>query len=148
VWIDRQIDLIQAHRPAAWFGESGVIQKAVEPMLRRRMFERRQGCRLEWLASIADKPTRARGFQSKAAIGMVAIPVGADGDAFLGELLRFPAGRHDDDVDCASLIGRALDMAHPAIEPAVKPPPESRGLAEMTMDQLLARQARLDEDRW
>ncbi len=27
----------------------------------------------------------------------------------------FPAGKHDDDVDTASLIGRAIDQAHPAI---------------------------------
>jgi len=36
----------------------------------------------------------------------------------------FPAGKNDDDVDCSSLIGRAIDMAHPAIvrdKPANKP---------------------------
>ena len=36
-------------------------------------------------------------------------------DAEIDEFLRFPAGKNDDDVDCASLIGRALDEAHPAI---------------------------------
>lgn len=111
VWIERQIDLIEAHKPLAWFGESGVIQKAVEPMLRRRMKERRRLCRLEWLPSIHDKPTRARGFQARAAMGTVWLEPGAD----VAEFLAFPAGRHDDDVDTASLIGRALDMAHPAI---------------------------------
>jgi hypothetical protein len=39
----------------------------------------------------------------------------------LGEFLSFPAGKHDDDVDTASLIGRAIDQAHPAIVP---PPDE------------------------
>jgi hypothetical protein len=33
------------------------------------------------------------------------------------EFIRFPAGKHDDDVDTASLIGRALDEAHPAVAP-------------------------------
>jgi predicted phage terminase large subunit-like protein len=111
VWIERQIDLIREHKPFAWFGEAGVIQKAIEPMLTRRMRERKAFCRLEWLPSIHDKPTRARGFQSRAAMGMVHFEPGAD----LDEFLRFPAGAHDDDVDCASLIGRALDGAHPAI---------------------------------
>lgn len=137
VWIERQIDLMALHRPAAWFGEAGVIQKAIDPALRRRMFERKTYGRLEWLSSISDKPTRARGFQARAAQGLVAIPVGAEGDAFLSELLRFPAGRHDDDVDCASLIGRALDMAHPAIEPPVKTAPEVKTLQNMTMDDLI-----------
>lgn len=110
-WVERKIDLIAKHKPLAWFGEAGVIQKAVEPMLRRRMQERKTYCRLEWLPSIHDKPTRARGFQSRAAMGKVFFEPGAD----LSEFLVFPAGKHDDDVDTASLIGRAIDQAHPAI---------------------------------
>jgi phage terminase large subunit-like protein len=31
------------------------------------------------------------------------------GDVFLEELAAFPAGKHDDQVDAASLIGRAFD---------------------------------------
>jgi predicted phage terminase large subunit-like protein len=111
VWIDRKIDLIARWKPLAWFGEAGVIQKAVEPMLRRRMQERKTFCRLEWMPSIADKPTRARGFQARAAMGKVWFEPGAD----VSEFLMFPAGKHDDDVDCGSLIGRALDETHPAI---------------------------------
>jgi predicted phage terminase large subunit-like protein len=124
-WIERQIDLILAHKPIAWFGEAGVIAKAIEPMLRRRMIERRAHARLEWLPSINDKPTRARGFQARASMGTVHIPAGAEGDAILDEYLRFPAGKYDDDVDNGSLIGRALDMTHPAIAsvPNVNPNP-------------------------
>lgn len=117
VWIETKIDLIAKWKPLAWFGEAGVIQKAVEPMLIRRMRERQTRCRLEWLPSIHDKPTRARGFQSRAAMGGVWFEPGAD----VGEFLQFPAGKHDDDVDCASLIGRALDETHPAIVKTVQP---------------------------
>ncbi|MDH2239079.1 terminase family protein [Pigmentiphaga sp. GD03639] len=112
-WIERQLDLVQQFKPLAWFGEAGVIQKAVEPMLRRRMIERNAYCRLEWLPSIVDKPTRARGFQARASMGRVWLEPGAE----IAEFLRFPAGKNDDDVDCASLIGRALDEMHPAIVP-------------------------------
>jgi predicted phage terminase large subunit-like protein len=121
-WIEAQVDLMAAHRPTAWFGEAGVIQKAIEPMLVRRMRERKVFCRLEWLPSIHDKPTRARGFQSRAAMGMVRFEPGAD----IAEFLAFPAGRHDDDVDTASLIGRALDEAHPAMLPPAERPPAAR----------------------
>jgi predicted phage terminase large subunit-like protein len=110
-WIERKLDLIAKHKPLAWFGEGGVIQKAIEPMLKRRMQERRVYCRLEWLPSVSDKPTRARSFQAMAATGRVKFEPGAD----LSEFLVFPAGKHDDDVDTASLIGRAIDQAHPAI---------------------------------
>ena len=115
VWIERQIDLIAAHKPLAWFGEGGTIARAIEPMLRRRLTERKAFCRLEWLPSINDKPTRARGFQARAAMGKVHLPEGTDGDLVLDEYLHFPAGKHDDEVDVGSLIGRALDETHPAI---------------------------------
>ncbi len=110
-WIEAKLDLIAKYKPLAWFGEGGVIQKAIEPMLRRRMRERNVHCRLEWLPSVADKPTRARSFQALAATGRVFFEPGAD----ISEHLVFPAGKHDDDVDCSSLIGRAIDQAHPAI---------------------------------
>ena len=111
VWIERKLDLIAKYKPLAWFGESGVIKRAIEPMLRRRMLERKIFCRMEWLASVSDKPTRARAFQSYAASGRVYMEPGAD----LSEFLVFPAGKHDDDVDTASMIGMAIDQAHPAI---------------------------------
>lgn len=110
-WIEAKLDLIAKHKPLCWFGEGGVIQKAIEPMLKRRMRERNVHCRLEWLSSVADKPTRARSFQAMAATGRVHFEQGAD----LSEFLVFPAGKHDDEVDTASLIGRAIDQAHPAI---------------------------------
>jgi predicted phage terminase large subunit-like protein len=110
-WIEAQLDLVKRYKPLAFFGEGGVIQKAVEPMLKRRMRERNTYCRLEWMPSVADKPTRARSFQAMAATGRVHF----EQDADLSEFLVFPAGKHDDEVDTASLIGRAIDQAHPAI---------------------------------
>jgi len=112
-WIERKIDLIAKYKPLAWFGEAGVIEKAVKPMLLRRMRERQVHCRLEWLPSIHDKATRARGFQARASMGMVFVEPGAD----VAEFLAFPAGKHDDEVDAASIIGRALDQVHAAIVP-------------------------------
>lgn len=114
-WVAEQVRLTKMHKPFAWFGEAGVIQKAVEPALRRAMMDGQARARLEWLPSISDKPTRARGAQSRAAMGMVHLPEGPEGDEILAEYLAFPAGRHDDDVDNLSLLGRALDDLHPAI---------------------------------
>lgn len=110
-WIEEKLDLIAKWKPLCWFGEGGVIQKAVEPMLKRRMRERSVHCRLEWISSVHDKPTRARSFQAMAASGRVHFERGAD----LSEFLVFPAGKNDDEVDTASLIGRVIDQAHPAI---------------------------------
>lgn len=120
IWIERQLDLIAKWKPLCCFGEGGVIQKAVGPLLSRRSRERGVHCRMEWLPSVSDKPTRARSFQAYAASGRVYFERGAD----LSEFLVFPAGKHDDEVDTASLIGRAIDQAHPAIvraQPKAKP---------------------------
>lgn len=111
IWIEQKLKLIKKYKPFAWFGEKGVIQKAIEPMLLKRMRDTKTYCRLEWLPSIHDKPTRARAFQAMAASGKVRFEPGSD----ISEFLVFPAGKHDDDVDCASLIGQAIDQAHPAI---------------------------------
>jgi phage terminase large subunit-like protein len=46
-----------------------------------------------------------------AASGRVFVEPGAD----IAEFLSFPAGKYDDEVDTASLIGRAIDQAHPAM---------------------------------
>lgn len=113
VWVDKKLDLVEKYEPFAWFSESGVIRRAIEPMLIARMRERNTYCRMEWLPSISDKTTRARGFQSRASQGRVHFEPGAD----ISEHLKFPAGKYDDDVDCSSLIGRALQDAHPAIIP-------------------------------
>lgn len=110
VWIEAQADLILKHKPMCWFGESGPIRRAIEPFLLRRLEERRAFCRIEWLPSTADKPTRCRPFQALAASGKVFVPQQASWKAdVIGQLLRFPAGLHDDAVDVCSLLGRGLE---------------------------------------
>lgn len=111
VWIESQCDLILRHTPMVWFGEKGVIQKAVEPYLMRRMQQREAFCRVEWLASIADKPTRARPIQALASMGKVYLPRRATWKAdLLSQMLRFPAGKYDDGVDVLSLFGRGMEF--------------------------------------
>jgi predicted phage terminase large subunit-like protein len=115
VWIDSMLDKMELHRPLAAFGESGVIRRAIEPMLVRRMRERRVYARVEWVASVSDKATRARSFQARASMGRVYIPLVSWGDRLINQLLRFPAGANDDAVDCCSMMGLAIDQAHPAV---------------------------------
>lgn len=110
-WIESKCDLIRKWAPLCWFGEAGPIRRSVEPFLRRRMIERELSCRIEWLPSIADKPTRARNIQALASMRRVIFPEHAEWKADVqGQLLRFPAGKHDDAVDVFSLIGRGLQF--------------------------------------
>lgn len=120
-WIEEWLNLMARHKPLAWFGESGPIRRAIEPFLVKRQRERRVYGRVEWIASIRDKPTRARSFQARAAMGKIYLPTGRPwAERLLDQLLRFPAGTADDAVDVCSLMGLALDMAHPATMPKPK----------------------------
>jgi len=122
-WIDRKCDLIKRHKPQRWFGEAGVIRKAIEPYMKKRMEERHAYCWIEWLPSISDKPTRARSFQALASMGKVKLPKNAPWRAdLLSQLLRFPAGKHDDAVDVLSLLGRGMEMVTDATP---EQPPET-----------------------
>lgn len=112
-WIEKQCDLILQYHPLTWFGESGVIKRAVEPFLKRRMNEKEALCRLEWLPSIADKVVRARAIQARCAMGKVFLPRNAIWKTdLLAQLMRFPAGKYDDGVDVMSLFGRGLEFVN------------------------------------
>jgi predicted phage terminase large subunit-like protein len=122
VWIETQLDLIDRWKPQTWIGESGPIRRAVEPFLIRRMKERRSLCRLEWLPSVNDKPTRARAFQAMSSSGMVYLPTSEDwAQRLLRQLLTFPVGVNDDAVDVCSLIGRHIDQMRDARVPSAAP---------------------------
>lgn len=121
VWIDRLCDQISRHKPLCFFGESGPIRRSIEPFLTRRMRDRNAFCRMEWLTRGSDKPTMARGLQAMAASGRVKIADNEYGHQLLDQMLRFPAGKYDDGVDMAALMGLAIDQAHPAIVAQAKP---------------------------
>lgn len=120
VWIDAKCDLIIKYKPDCWFGESGVIRRSIEPFLIRRMTERNAMCRIEWLASVSDKESRARGFQALASMGKIHVPKNAMyKDHVMSQLIRFPAAKHDDAVDVCSLVGRGLEFIN--VRQAPKP---------------------------
>lgn len=110
VWVETYIDLIAKWRPLKWAQEQGQIIKSLGPFIDKRMRERRVYCVQEPMTSVADKPTRSRSFQARASMGKVFLPHNAPWVAdLMNELLTFPAGKHDDQVDAIGLIGRMLD---------------------------------------
>ncbi len=110
VWVETFIDMIARHRPLNWAEENGQILKSLGPFIDRRMRERKTYCQRTQMASVADKPTRCRAFQARAAMKKVYLPHNAPWVAdFVGELLTFPSGKYDDQVDAIGLVGRMLD---------------------------------------
>lgn len=121
---EKKIGLIQKHKPLCWFPEDDNNWKSVAGFVTKEM--RRQGvfCRIEPISPHGnDKLVKAQAFQGMASMGCVWIPEGAEGDDVIEQYVRFPGGKHDDEVDAAAVIGRAIDEAHPAViaTPAEKP---------------------------
>ena len=46
---------------------------------------------------------------------------------FIAELLQFPAGKHDDQVDALGLVGQLLDHIDAGFKPKSKEPDHRRG---------------------
>lgn len=126
VWIGALLDLVKKHKPACWFGEAGVIRRAIEPLMKRMIHDRRVWFRQEWIAPIADKTVRARSLQAWASMGKVIFPRETWAERVIDQLVAFPGGKHDDAVDALGLLFLAIDMAHPAIVPSAQKPQPDR----------------------
>ena len=117
VWIDAFLDLVKKWRPVQWAEEQGQIIKSLDPFIAQRSIERGVFVAREQFASLTDKASRAQSIRGRMAQGMVYLPRSAPWLAELErELLTFPVGVNDDQVDVLSLLGRMLDQLS-SIEP-------------------------------
>jgi predicted phage terminase large subunit-like protein len=127
IWIEEYLNLVTKWKPLKWGQEQGQILKSLGPFIDKRMRERKTYCAQEPMTSVADKPTRARSFQARAAMGKVYLPHQAPWVAdLLGEMMTFPAGKHDDQIDCLGLIGRMLDTMTGGRVPKIDNAPADR----------------------
>lgn len=127
VWIDVFCELIKKHKPLMWAEEQGQILKSLGPFIDKRMRELKAYCAREQFTSTADKPTRARSFQARMAMGKVYWPRNAPWlDRVMSILLSFPAGTVDDPVDMLGLMGRLLDVMVGGQPPKAKEGPIDR----------------------
>ena len=109
VWVEKFLDLAKQHKTLVWAEEQGQILKSLDPFIRKEMETRRQFVFREQFTSAVDKTVRARAFQAYMAQGKVYI-LNTDWTRTLEkELLAFPSGKYDDQVDALGLIGRLLD---------------------------------------
>jgi predicted phage terminase large subunit-like protein len=103
------------HQPGSQYFlgfEDGQIWKSLAPVLRRRMVERGTYPAFEVLKPLTDKQVRARPLQGRMQQGMLVLPEGAPWRKDVEhELLRFPAGKHDDIVDSLAWAVR-LTLGH------------------------------------
>ncbi len=106
---------------AFWAEEHGQIISGVGPFLQRRAIERQAYTAREQFVSRGDKAVRAQSMRGRMAMLGLYVRRGAPWFADLrAELLSFPVGRHDDQVDALGLVGQLLDRISPRQKP--KPP--------------------------
>jgi predicted phage terminase large subunit-like protein len=109
-WVDAWCDLVTKWRPMEWAEETGQIKSGVGPFLERRARERRAYCVRTQFPTRGDKAVRAQSIRGRMALGGLRVPAAAAWrNEFVAELLRFPAGVHDDQVDAIGLCGQLLD---------------------------------------
>ena len=110
VWIDAWADLVRYWKPIEWGEEKGQIASGVGPFLQRRAIEKQAFTYRRQFASRTDKAIRAQSIRGRMAQLGLYVPDKAPWAAdFIAELLQFPAGKHDDQVDALGLIGQLLD---------------------------------------
>jgi predicted phage terminase large subunit-like protein len=110
-WCDAFCDLVLHWRPLDWAVEGGQIKASVGPFLERMQRERRAYVNREEFPTKGDKAKRCQSIRGRMAQNGLYIPTHAPWVAdFRAELLSFPAGRHDDQVDALGLVGQLLDL--------------------------------------
>lgn len=142
VWVEAMIDMAAKWRPLAWACERGQILSAMGPLIERRMRERSTYVRLEHFASKFDKSVRSRSIQGRMALEGLYVPADAHWHSqFRSELLSFPAGKYDDQVDALGLVGQLLDQM---VKGRAPKPLESRvvNTRRMTWDERFRRHQR------
>jgi predicted phage terminase large subunit-like protein len=111
VWAEAFCDLVTRWKPIAWAEEAGQIRSGVGPFLAARQGERGAYVARREFPARGDKTARARAITGRMALDGLYLPAGAPWvPALRAELLAFPHGRHDDQVDALGLIGQLLEV--------------------------------------
>ena len=124
VWVEAFCDLVIQWKPMGWAEETGQIKAAMGPLIDKRSRERRAYVARTAFPTRGDKSVRAQSFRGRIALNGFHIPENFPDRADIeGELLSFPAGRHDDIVDSLGLCGMLLDIMIPPPGPKPDAPP-------------------------
>lgn len=107
--LDEMFSIQETYNPDRWFVESGAIQKALGAALEIEQRKRNAYLSLEPMVPTKDKASRARSIQSRMRSHAVRFDKRSlwfpDLEA---EMIQFPRGRHDDQVDAMAWLGLGL----------------------------------------
>jgi predicted phage terminase large subunit-like protein len=110
-WVEAMLDMVNTWRPIGWAEEGGQIKASVGPWIEQRSRERGHYVHRHQFPTRGDKAVRAQSIRGRMSLLGLFYPTGAPWFSTLSnELMSFPAGRHDDQVDMLGLIGQLLDQ--------------------------------------
>jgi predicted phage terminase large subunit-like protein len=109
-WVEALCNMVEQWRPLGWAEETGQVKSGVGPFLTKRLRERHLYIARAQFPTRGDKAVRAQSIRGRMAMDGLYVPIHAPWyPEFRRELLSFPAGKHDDQVDAIGLIGQVLD---------------------------------------
>ena len=125
VWVDSLCALVKQWKPIGWAEETGQIKSGVGPFLVKRMIETSSYVAREQFPTRGDKAVRAQSIRGRMAMQGLHVPRGAHWlPALVSEMMSFPVGSHDDQVDALGLAGQLIaKMDFGATPEAAKPKP-------------------------
>lgn len=138
IWVDTFCDLVGKWKPIGWAEETGQIKSGVGPFLVKRMLETGNYTYREQFPTRGDKAIRAQSIRGRMAMRGLRVPRTAPWlTDFKNELMSFPVGVHDDQVDALGLVGQLLDRMEAATK-KVEPKKPSLQMADnrMTLDMI------------
>ena len=110
VWVEAFCTLVRKWNPIGWAEETGQIKAGVGPFLVKRMIETGSFVAREQFPTRGDKATRAQSIRGRMAMSGLYVASDAPFLADLvSEMMTFPVGVHDDQVDALGLAGQLLD---------------------------------------
>lgn len=118
-WIEAFCDLVLKWKPIGWAEELGQIRSGVGPFLDKRQRDRKAFVFRDQFPTRGDKAVRAQSIRGRMALEGLYVPTAAKWYPNLrSELLAFPAGKHDDQVDALGLVGQLLNKMSLGVHPA------------------------------
>jgi predicted phage terminase large subunit-like protein len=118
IWVEAFCDLVKKWKPQGWAEENVQITAGIGPFLDRRQRERGAWCAREAFPTRGDKAQRAQSIRGRMALEGLYCQFNSPWfPEFRKELLSFPAGKHDDQVDALGLVGQLLDRMLLGVNP-------------------------------
>lgn len=137
VWVDAFCDLVTKWKPIGWAEETGQIKSGVGPFLVKRMMEKEAYVAREAFPTRGDKAIRAQSIRGRMAMSGLYVPRDAPWLAgLISEMMSFPVGVHDDQVDALGLVGQLLDRMSAGTKPIKEQP--QKAIVGATLDDMRA----------